>query len=102
MTAIEGSAERSSSMRGNRGAISASTTALRTSAPRWAACVSCSCDQDSHGVLGEEVEQDAAVDERAPAGLPAGERQDLLGGHLALAGATHAADLLGGPVGVDQ
>jgi hypothetical protein len=54
-------------------------------------------------VFGEEVEQDAAVDaglqRRA---LSAGERQDLLGAHLAGAGATHAVDLLGRPVGVDQ
>ncbi len=54
-------------------------------------------------VLGEEVEQNAAVDEGLQRRLlSAAERQDLLGAHLARAGATHAPDLLGRPVGVDQ
>jgi hypothetical protein len=42
-----GQASRSVSMRMNRGKISASTTALRISAPRCAALTSCASDQES-------------------------------------------------------
>lgn len=55
-------------------------------------------------VLGEEVEQDAAINEglHASGRSAAGQREDLLGAHLALPGAAHLADLREGAVTADE
>src|SRR6202167_1552108 len=91
-------------MRGNREATSASTTALSTIAPRWAACVSCSCDHDSQ--RGSSVKRSSrtllSTNVSKLNRSPAGQSEDLLGAHLALAGTAHATDLLGGSGGVDE
>jgi hypothetical protein len=91
-------------MRGNRGVISAKTTALRMIAPRWAACVSCSWDQDSQCLSSVKRSSRTLLSTNVSklSRSPAGQGEDLLGGHLALAGAAHATDLLGGAVGVDE
>ena len=73
-------------------------------APRCAACVSWACDQDSQCWSSVKRSSRTLLSTNVSklSRSPAGQGEDLLGGHLPLAGATHATDLLGGAVGVDE
>jgi formamidopyrimidine-DNA glycosylase len=54
-------------------------------------------------IFGEDVEQDAAVDEGLhPQRSAARQSEDFLGGHVALTGATHAVDLVLGAALIDE
>jgi len=100
---LDGRDARKVSTRENRGAISASTTGLMISAPRWAAAVSCASDHASHlGSSGKtSIRTVLSTKFRAPGSTP-GQREDLVGAQLDVPGATHPPDLARDPLAVDD